>query len=54
MMFRYDTEAGPLSPIAVSLAAGVSGSLAGAASHGFDTTRSRSQCTVLPKVWSLK
>ncbi|CAA0812420.1 Mitochondrial substrate carrier family protein [Striga hermonthica] len=46
---RYDYEVGPLSPIALSLAAGVSGSIAAAASHGFDTTRSRSQCTVLPK-----
>ncbi|KAL7082440.1 hypothetical protein ACP275_14G098700 [Erythranthe tilingii] len=46
---KYDIEAGPLSPIAVTLAAGVSGSIAAAASHGFDTTRSRSQCTVLPK-----
>ncbi|KAL3635301.1 hypothetical protein CASFOL_019848 [Castilleja foliolosa] len=47
----YDYEVGPLSPIALSLAAGVSGSFAAAASHGFDTTRSRSQCTVLPKVF---
>ncbi|KAG8364115.1 hypothetical protein BUALT_Bualt19G0093200 [Buddleja alternifolia] len=48
-MPRYDNEVGPLSPIAVSLAAGVSGSFAAAASHGFDTTRCRSQCTVVPK-----
>lgn len=41
-----------MSPIAVTLAAGVSGAFAAAASHPFDTTRSRSQCTVLPKVWS--
>ncbi|KAL3814441.1 hypothetical protein ACJIZ3_015709 [Penstemon smallii] len=46
---RYDEEVGPLSPMAVSLAAGVSGSFAAAASHGFDTAHSRSQCTVLPK-----
>ncbi|KAI3448282.1 hypothetical protein Pfo_004947 [Paulownia fortunei] len=51
---RYDNEVGPLSPIAVSLAAGVSGSLAAAASHGFDTTRTRSQCTVLPKYLTME
>lgn len=46
---RSDEEIGPLSPLAVSLAAGFSGSLAAAASHAFDTANSRSQCTVLPK-----
>ncbi|KAF7144368.1 hypothetical protein RHSIM_Rhsim05G0111400 [Rhododendron simsii] len=46
---RYDGEIGPLSPLAVSLAAGFSGSVAAAASHCFDTARSRSQCIVLPK-----
>nr|XP_027191857.1 calcium-binding mitochondrial carrier protein SCaMC-2 isoform X2 [Cicer arietinum] len=46
---RLNEEVGPLSPLAVSLAAGFSASVAAAASHGFDTTRSRSQCTVLPK-----
>ncbi|KAL8497798.1 hypothetical protein ACS0TY_021217 [Phlomoides rotata] len=51
---RNDSEVGPLSPIAVTLAAGVSGVLAAAASHPFDTTRSRSQCTVLPKYVSLE
>ncbi|GFP87089.1 hypothetical protein PHJA_000852700, partial [Phtheirospermum japonicum] len=51
---RYDNEVGPLSPIALSLAAGVSGSFAAAASHGFDTTRSRSQCTVLPKYLTME
>ncbi|CAL0306123.1 unnamed protein product [Lupinus luteus] len=45
---RSDEEIGPLSPLGVSLAAGFSASLAAAASHGFDTARSRSQCTVLP------
>lgn len=50
---RYDEEIGPLSPLAVSLAAGFSGSVAAAASHGFDTAKSRSQCTVLPKVFLL-
>lgn len=42
-------EIGPLSPLAVSMAAGFSGAVAAAASHGFDTSRTRSQCVVLPK-----
>ncbi|XP_021735864.1 uncharacterized protein LOC110702463 [Chenopodium quinoa] len=42
-------EIGPLSPLVVSLSAGFSGSMAAAASHGFDTSRTRSQCIVLPK-----
>lgn len=46
---RYNKEVGPLSPIAVSLAAGVSGSLAAAVSHRFDTARTRSQCVIFPK-----
>ncbi|KAK7319386.1 hypothetical protein RJT34_04107 [Clitoria ternatea] len=46
---RLNDEVGPLSPLAVSLTAGFSASVAAAASHGFDTTRSRSQCNVLPK-----
>ncbi|XVF20487.1 hypothetical protein REPUB_Repub12eG0004600 [Reevesia pubescens] len=46
---RYDEEIGPVSPLAVSLAAGCSGSVAAAASHGFDTAKTRSQCVVLPK-----
>ncbi|KAB1207613.1 Mitochondrial dicarboxylate/tricarboxylate transporter DTC [Morella rubra] len=50
---RSDEEIGPLSPLAVSLAAGFSGSVAAAASHGFDTAKSRSQCVVLPKVGHL-
>ncbi|KAH6813512.1 Mitochondrial substrate carrier family protein [Perilla frutescens var. frutescens] len=53
-MPRYDSEVGPLSPVAVSLSAGVSAAFAAAVSHGFDTTRSRSQCTVLPKYLSLE
>ncbi|XP_057974014.1 probable S-adenosylmethionine carrier 2, chloroplastic [Malania oleifera] len=44
-----DEEVGPLSPLAVSLAAGFSGSIAAAASHCFDTAKCRSQCLVLPK-----
>ena len=50
---RYDEEVGPLSPLAVSLAAGFSGSVAAASSHGFDNAKSRSQCIVLPKVFLL-
>ncbi|XP_016493097.1 mitochondrial arginine transporter BAC2 isoform X2 [Nicotiana tabacum] len=50
---RSAEEIGPLSPLAVSLAAGFSGSVAAAASHGFDTAKSRSQCIVLPKVCCL-
>lgn len=51
---RSDEEVGPLSPLAVSLAAGFSGSIAAAASHGFDTAKSRSQCIVLPKFVSME
>ncbi|XP_074317743.1 mitochondrial arginine transporter BAC2 [Silene latifolia] len=47
-------EIGPLSPLAVSLAAGFSGSLAGAVSHGFDTSRTRSQCIVLPRYLAME
>ncbi|CAI0374381.1 unnamed protein product [Linum tenue] len=46
---RFDDEIGPLSPLSVSAAAGVSGSVAAAASHCFDTAKCRFQCTVLPK-----
>ncbi|XP_023522692.1 mitochondrial arginine transporter BAC2 isoform X1 [Cucurbita pepo subsp. pepo] len=46
---RSNAEVGPLSPFSVSLAAGVSGAVAAAVSHGFDTANSRSLCTVLPK-----
>ncbi|KAE8124231.1 hypothetical protein FH972_019136 [Carpinus fangiana] len=51
---RSDEEIGPLSPLAVSLAAGFSGSVAAAASHCFDTAKSRSQCVVLPKYISME
>ncbi|XP_076936287.1 uncharacterized protein LOC143603361 [Bidens hawaiensis] len=44
-----DEDIGPLHPLAVSLAAGFSGSVAAAASHSFDTAKCRSQCLVLPK-----
>ncbi|KAL5553624.1 hypothetical protein UlMin_041025 [Ulmus minor] len=48
-MPSLEDDIGPLSPLAVSLAAGFSGSVAAAASHGFDTAKCRSQCLVLPK-----
>ncbi|KAA8545568.1 hypothetical protein F0562_020352 [Nyssa sinensis] len=51
---RFDEEIGPLSPLAVSLAAGFSGSIAAAASHCFDTAKSRAQCIVLPKYISME
>ncbi|XP_021900567.1 uncharacterized protein LOC110816616 isoform X1 [Carica papaya] len=51
---RSDEEIGPLSPLAVSVAAGVSGTLAAAASHSFDTAKSRSECAVLPKFISME
>ncbi|KAM6592486.1 hypothetical protein CsatA_000189 [Cannabis sativa] len=44
----------PLSPLAVTFAAGLSGSVAAAASHCFDTAKSRSLCTVVPKFVSLE
>lgn len=47
-------EIDPLSPFVVSLAAGCSGSIAAAASHGFDTSRTRSQCIVLPKYLAME
>ncbi|KAK3011343.1 hypothetical protein RJ639_012794 [Escallonia herrerae] len=51
---RFDEEIGPLSPLYVTLAAGFSGSIAAAASHCFDTARTRSQCIVLPKYISME
>ncbi|XP_050375048.1 uncharacterized protein LOC126792646 [Argentina anserina] len=51
---RTDDEIGPLSPFGVSVAAGVSGSVAAAASHCFDTAKCRSQCIVLPKFLSME
>lgn len=51
---RSDDEIGPLSPLAVSLAAGFSGSIAAAASHSFDTAKCRSECIVLPKYVSME
>ncbi|KGN52216.1 mitochondrial arginine transporter BAC2 [Cucumis sativus] len=51
---RSNDEIGPLSPFSVSLAAGFSGAVAAAASHRFDTAKSRSLCTVLPKFVALE
>ncbi|KAL5715237.1 hypothetical protein ACHQM5_017084 [Ranunculus cassubicifolius] len=47
-------DIGPLSPWATSVAAGLSGSVAAAGSHCFDTAQSRSQCIVLPKYVSME
>uniref|UniRef100_A0A804RKQ5 Mitochondrial carrier protein n=2 Tax=Zea mays TaxID=4577 RepID=A0A804RKQ5_MAIZE len=41
--------AGPVPPFASSVAAGFAGAIAAAASHTFDTAKSRSECTVVPK-----
>ncbi|MQL72229.1 hypothetical protein Taro_004552 [Colocasia esculenta] len=46
---RSIDEIGSVSPLAASLAAGFSGSLAAVASHCFDTAKTRSQCVVTPK-----
>ncbi|KAH7663152.1 Mitochondrial carnitine-acylcarnitine carrier protein [Dioscorea alata] len=45
---------GPVSPLAASLAAGISGSIAAAASHTLDTAKCRSQCIVIPKYISME
>lgn len=42
-------EIGPLSPLQLSISAGISGSIAAIASHSFDTAKSRSQHIVTPK-----
>ncbi|RYQ96064.1 hypothetical protein Ahy_B08g091567 [Arachis hypogaea] len=44
-------EAGKLELEASLITTGLLASIAAAASHAFDTTRTRSQCTVLPKVF---
>lgn len=51
---RSNEEVGPLPPLAVSILAGLSGTVAAAASHCFDTAKSRSQCIVLPKYVSME
>ena len=50
LSFSSEEEVGPLSPVAISIAAGFSGAIAAAASHSFDTARTRAQCVILPKV----
>ncbi|KAF3517520.1 hypothetical protein DY000_02060709 [Brassica cretica] len=49
LSFSSEEEVGPLSPLAISIAAGFSGAIAAAASHSFDTARTRAQCVILPK-----
>ncbi|KAF8080008.1 hypothetical protein N665_0982s0010 [Sinapis alba] len=44
-----EEDVGPLSPATISIAAGFSGAIAAAASHSFDTARTRAQCVILPK-----
>ncbi|KAK9168077.1 hypothetical protein Syun_000217 [Stephania yunnanensis] len=51
---RFYEEVGPISPLASSLAAGFSGTIAAAISHCFDTAKTRSQCTVIPKYISME
>ncbi|XP_078427380.1 mitochondrial substrate carrier family protein [Wolffia australiana] len=51
---RSMEEIGPQSPLAIAVAAGVSGSLAAIASHCFDTAKTRSQCIVTPKYISME
>ncbi|XP_065001365.1 solute carrier protein FPSE_08119-like isoform X3 [Musa acuminata AAA Group] len=46
---RSIDDVGPVSPLASSLAAGFSGMVAAAASHPFDTAKTRSHCIVTPK-----
>lgn len=49
-LLRNIEDAGPVHPFASSVAAGIAGAVAAAASHSFDTAKSRSECTVVPKV----
>ncbi|KAJ8624483.1 hypothetical protein MRB53_033013 [Persea americana] len=51
---RAYEEIGTVSPLAASIAAGFSGSVAAAASHTFDTAKGRSQCVVVPKFVSME
>ncbi|XP_020574190.1 uncharacterized protein LOC110020433 [Phalaenopsis equestris] len=51
---RSINEVGPVSPLASSLAAGFSGVVAAAASHPFDTAKTRLQCIVEPKYISME
>jgi hypothetical protein len=49
-LLRKLEEAGPVHPLASSVAASLSGVVAAAASHTFDTAKTRSECNVVPKV----
>jgi hypothetical protein len=49
-LLRKLEEAGHVHPVASSVAAGLSGVVAAAASHTIDTAKSRSECNVVPKV----
>ncbi|XP_068669199.1 mitochondrial tricarboxylate transporter 1 [Aristolochia californica] len=51
---RTKEDIGPTSPLASSLAAGFSGVVAAAASHCFDTAKTRSQAIVVPKYISME
>lgn len=46
---RLDEDVGPLSPFTVAATAGISATIAAAASHGFDTAKNRAECIVIPK-----
>ncbi|XP_057856322.1 uncharacterized protein LOC131065601 isoform X2 [Cryptomeria japonica] len=47
-------ETGPLSPLELSITAGLSGSVAALASHSYDTAKSQSQSIVTPKYISME
>lgn len=49
---RSVVDIGPVSPLGAGVAAGFSGAFAAAASHCFDTAKTRSQAVVVPKVRS--
>lgn len=49
-MIRLDEDVGPLSSFTVATTAGISATIAAAASHGFDTAKNRAECIVIPKV----
>lgn len=51
---RSINDVGPVSPLASSLAAGFSAAVAAAASHPLDTSKTRSQCVVVPKYISME
>ncbi|CAM6099450.1 unnamed protein product [Calypogeia fissa] len=47
-------EVGPSSPLQLSLTAGIAASFAAAASHSFDSAKSRAQATVVPKYLAME